>query len=98
MTRHTTLSKVKQERLREEKHRARMWVEVLRKGIGRELCDGYHDWPEDIKGLIDLVNNALVPAVMRMEDADKAYEPFQRFRRRRMYVPRKKVKKVKEKT
>lgn len=70
-------------KLRDERERATAWVEILCKGIGHALADGYrHEGSEDVRRIIARVNGELAEAVDALDRAEKAYEPYWARRRR----------------
>lgn len=63
-------------KLRGDRERARLWLEILCQGIGKSLMDRECRYSEDIRGIIERVNGELIEAVSASERAEKAYEPY----------------------
>jgi hypothetical protein len=62
-------------KLREEREQAQLWCDVLSKGLGHALSDGWRNCTEDLRPLIALVKTKLVDAVDALERAEEAYAP-----------------------
>lgn len=77
----------KRTKLRAAREAAQVRLNVLCKGIGHALADGYQSCAEDIRPIIVLVNTELVAAVDAHEAAEEAYRPYWS-RHRRAYVRR----------
>jgi hypothetical protein len=69
-------------RLRAQRERAQLWLDILRRGIGKEMADGYRSCPEDVRALMERVNSELSDAADAVEQAEKAYSPYWGRRRR----------------
>jgi len=59
---------------RAERDRARMWLEILKKGIADQIVEAYN--PDELRMAIDRVNGELVEALIAREKAETAYEPY----------------------
>ena len=82
-------------KLREEREQAQLWCDVLSKGLGHALSDGWRNCTEDLRPVIALVKTKLVDAVDALQRAEDAYAPYWhrgRVRRIRSYPPKKKAK------
>ena len=84
----------KQEKIRAERNRAALWLDVLSKGIGLALQEDCRYRHEETQPIIDLVNGPLAEAVADAQRAEKAYEPYWARRRRRVSIGRKPKKKA----
>jgi len=75
-----------------ERNNSRIRLEVLCRGIGGQFEEsGSEPWEmTNANEPVRLVNTELVPAIARVEAAEKAYEPYWLRRRRRVWRPAKK--------
>lgn len=70
-------------KLRTDRERTSLWLEILTKGIGNILADRCN-YPEDAREVVAVVNSALVPAIDAAQAASEAYMPYRRMRRVRI--------------
>lgn len=80
-------------KLRAERERAEAWLDVLCKGFGHSLADGYGWRTDELRPLIELIQAQMIPAIEDVEAAEKAYAPY--WRRRRTVMHRRKKAKTK---
>lgn len=75
-------------KLQGDRDRAHTWLDILCKGIGESLINAYGD-PEELRLIVERVNNELGEAIDACDRANKAYWPYIA-RRRARRAPRKK--------
>ena len=83
-------------KLRAERERANLWLQVLLNGIGKTMQDEYRSEAEYARPIVDIVNGPFVDAIKASEAAEKAYEPYWR-RRIYRYRPKRLAKAAKKK-
>jgi hypothetical protein len=83
-------------KLRGDRERATLWLDILCKGIGHALTEepARHGDTETLRALVGRVNGELLEAMKAYERAEKAYEPY--WSRRRVRITPKKPKQVKQ--
>jgi hypothetical protein len=68
---------------------ANLRLDILCKGIGHKLANGYGysaGYTDELRSIITIINIDLINVIKASEDAEKAFEPFRKYRRRsRMY-------------
>jgi hypothetical protein len=76
-------------KLRGDRERAQLWLDILCKGIGEQLSHSWRECPDDVRSIINRVNGELLEALIAVEKADKAYQPYRIRRMVRVHRPRK---------
>lgn len=77
----------KVEVLRIRRAKTGLYLDILSKGLGKILYEGYTRYPEEYKELLEFIENDLKPAIQMAQEAEEAYRPYwRRHRLRRVRI------------
>jgi hypothetical protein len=82
---------------RHERDSARTWAQMLMSGLAQTLQRGYfYSGDEDLTLLNEFLHEKLEPAIGRLKRAEKAYEPYLPYHRRRQRLALRRTVKTKK--